>query len=87
MLLNVGLLIEKALGEGQSKKEAKQNSAAQMWNKLFEVDSLVISDKVITSTTSSDNLEVNDNKLLDPTSAVKSGMKYKNNLDMDDKEL
>lgn len=53
----------KALGEGKSKKEAKQNAAAQMCEKLlsFKIDSVNDSDKVITSTTSTDNFEVSEN--------------------------
>lgn len=50
------------MGEGKSKKEAKQNAAAQMCEKLFnfKIDSVNDSDKVITSTTVTDNFEVNE---------------------------
>ncbi|XP_026820424.1 uncharacterized protein LOC113559025 isoform X2 [Rhopalosiphum maidis] len=53
----------KALGEGKSKKEAKQNAAAQMCEKHFDfkIDFLNDNDKIITSTTTTDNFEVNEN--------------------------
>lgn len=75
------------MGEGQSKKEAKQNSAAQMWKKLFEVSSLANSDTVISSTTTSNNLEVYKDDSANSTSAVGSQIKYENYLDMDNREL
>lgn len=46
------------MGEGESKKEAKQNSAAQMWSKLFITDSTANNDKVITSTTTTNNFKI-----------------------------
>uniref|UniRef100_A0A2S2PDG6 RISC-loading complex subunit tarbp2 n=1 Tax=Schizaphis graminum TaxID=13262 RepID=A0A2S2PDG6_SCHGA len=53
----------KVLGEGKSKKEAKQNAAAQMCKKHFDfkIDFLNDNDKIITSTTTTDNFEVNEN--------------------------
>lgn len=55
------LFVKIAIGKGYSKKEAKQNSAAKMYEILFKIDSIAHIDKVITSTTNTDNFEVNEN--------------------------
>jgi len=41
-----------------------------MWEKLFEIDSIASSDKVITSTTVSDNLEINKNNYTNNLTSV-----------------
>ncbi|XP_029346509.1 uncharacterized protein LOC100575225 [Acyrthosiphon pisum] len=78
----------KALGEGKSKKEAKQNAAAQMCEKLFnfKIDSVNDSDKFISSTTTTDNSEVSENDTFF-NSTEGSQTIDETNSDMDDEEL
>ncbi|CAH1731600.1 unnamed protein product [Aphis gossypii] len=77
-----------ALGEGNSKKEAKRNAAAQMCEKLFDfkINSLNDNDKIITSTTTTDNFEVNEN---DTVLSITEGSQIidETNSDISDEEL
>lgn len=77
-----------ALGKGNSKKEAKRNAAAQMCEKLFDfkIDSLNDNDKIITSTTTTDNFEVNEN---DTVLSITEGLQItdETNSDIGDEEL
>lgn len=68
--LNITYLIKIAKGDGFSKKEAKQNSAAQLWEQLFEINSNSVQHP--TSTTNGDNFEVNKNDAENVTSAKKT---------------
>ncbi|XP_025198322.1 uncharacterized protein LOC112596755 [Melanaphis sacchari] len=77
----------KAYGDGKSKKEAKQNAAARMCEKLFDfkIDFLNNNDKMITSTTI-DNFEVNENDTF-LSSIEGSQIIDETNSDMSDEKL
>lgn len=53
-----------AKGEGLSKKVAKQNAAANMWEKLHENFNSTLSDKTIKSTAISENVDINENNVV-----------------------
>lgn len=79
--------VKLAKGEGQSKKEAKQNAAAQMWEKLFKTSSTTNNDKVITSTTITNNFEVNENDATNLTNTEGSQIIYETDSNIEDEEL
>ncbi|VVC27127.1 Hypothetical protein CINCED_3A003642 [Cinara cedri] len=78
------VLNKKAKGEGLSKKEAKQEAAAEILKMIFEEDSLTNSDKNITSTTVIDNFEINENNTENLTSTEGSQIA---DSDMGDNEM
>lgn len=58
-----------------------------MWQKLFKVDSTTNNDKVITSTTITDNFEVNENDATNLTSTEGSQLTDETDANMEDEEL
>lgn len=58
-----------------------------MWEKLFKVNSITNNDKVITSTTITDNFEVNENYSTNLTSTEGSQMIYETDSNIEDEEM
>lgn len=67
-------------GEGRSKKEAKQNAAAELLEKLFQNNSTTDSDKIITSTTDTENI-TNENTTVHLPNNETEGIQTSNEFD------